>query len=164
MLLSTGGMYYLLSNVMGSRTMSLMLSCRFFIQYASKSHLIILQLFIMKKLFILNCSSFQALTLSIYSTFVQLSSNEVSFRRERLYVNKLNIILVQVNRDLMHVSFVCFNSFKFGLRSLLKSLLFWILQLDNLKHYLISCLLRGYVVLFHASLVFILVPNMAVKI
>ncbi|XP_058093970.1 protein EXPORTIN 1A [Magnolia sinica] len=32
----------------------------------------------------------------ISDIIVQLSSNEVSFRRERLYVNKLNIILVQV--------------------------------------------------------------------
>ncbi|XP_072954085.1 protein EXPORTIN 1A [Typha angustifolia] len=32
----------------------------------------------------------------ISDVIVQLSSNEVSFRRERLYVNKLNIILVQV--------------------------------------------------------------------
>ncbi|CAN6458106.1 unnamed protein product [Victoria cruziana] len=32
----------------------------------------------------------------ISDLIVQLSSNEVSFRRERLYVNKLNIILVQV--------------------------------------------------------------------
>nr|CAD1832101.1 unnamed protein product [Ananas comosus var. bracteatus] len=32
----------------------------------------------------------------ISDVIVQLSSNEVSFRRERLYVNKLNVILVQV--------------------------------------------------------------------
>eukprot|EP01018_Ginkgo_biloba_P022932 Gb_02789 [translate_table: standard] len=32
----------------------------------------------------------------ISDLIVQLSSNEVSFRRERLYVNKLNVILVQV--------------------------------------------------------------------
>jgi len=29
--------------------------------------------------------------------YQQLSSNEVTFRQERLYVNKLNIILVQVS-------------------------------------------------------------------
>jgi exportin-1 len=33
----------------------------------------------------------------ISDVIVQLSSNEVSFRQERLYVNKLNIILVQVS-------------------------------------------------------------------
>jgi exportin-1 len=32
----------------------------------------------------------------ISDVIVQLSSNEVTFRQERLYVNKLNIILVQV--------------------------------------------------------------------
>ncbi|WJX83646.1 Exportin-1 [Trifolium repens] len=33
----------------------------------------------------------------ISDIIVQLSSNEASFRMERLYVNKLNIILVQLN-------------------------------------------------------------------
>ncbi|KAK9100970.1 hypothetical protein Scep_024400 [Stephania cephalantha] len=32
----------------------------------------------------------------ISEVVVQLSSNEASYRRERLYVNKLNVILVQV--------------------------------------------------------------------
>ena len=31
-----------------------------------------------------------------FCSFLQLSSNEVTFRTDRLYVNKLNIILVQV--------------------------------------------------------------------
>ncbi|RZS13375.1 hypothetical protein BHM03_00044950 [Ensete ventricosum] len=37
-----------------------------------------------------------------FCTFNQLSSNEVSFRKERLYVNKLNVILVQVMASIFH--------------------------------------------------------------
>lgn len=43
--------------------------------------------------FIVKCMPYLPLPVS---PLVKLSSNEASFRNERLYVNKLNIILVQV--------------------------------------------------------------------
>ncbi|KAJ0464334.1 putative importin-beta domain, armadillo-like helical [Helianthus annuus] len=53
----------------------------------------------------------------ISDVIVKLSSNEVSFRQERLYVNKLNIILVQVS---YFTCFPCCCQFSFDLDIIMK--------------------------------------------
>lgn len=78
---STGGTHCLLNNVMASRITYPMLLCRQGCIY----------IFLWKLWWFLLIDKSDP-----FLHYQQLSSNEVTFRQERLYVNKLNIILVQV--------------------------------------------------------------------
>lgn len=49
----------------------------------------------------------------VFTFFFQLSSNEASLRMERLYINKLNIILVQVRFQIIHLSVTCSGAMVF---------------------------------------------------